>query len=111
MAGAVAAPAWTEAAIPVVSTDGENRGAPERAAALRRDARRSLGILLAALLLAALAWAYHRWTGYAALWIHGIPWALALLSGLRALVQGVRGLRWRRADRRARPGARSHSRQ
>lgn len=94
----------------MVSTDGENPRAAERAATLRQDARRSLGILLAALLLAALAWAYHRWTGYAGLWIHGIPWALALLAGLRALVQGVRGLRWRRAGRRDRPAARSPSR-
>lgn len=87
-----------------------HRRAALRTAALRMDAIHSLGWLLLALIAATFAWAYHRWTGYAGLWIHGIPWALALVAGLRALVQGVRWLRRRRADRRAQPAERSHSR-
>ncbi|MEE4383689.1 MAG: hypothetical protein V2J02_16935 [Pseudomonadales bacterium] len=88
--------------------DPHERGCPSQA--LRLDAVRCARLCAGALVLAALAWAYHRWTGYAGLWIHGIPWALALLAGLRALVQGVRWLGRRRADRRAQPAERSHSR-
>ena len=80
------------------------------AADRRRDAVRSLLFFLAALLLAALAWAYQRWTGYGGLWIHAIPWAVALLAGLRGLVQGVRWLRMRRVEGHAQGVVRSQSR-
>jgi apolipoprotein N-acyltransferase len=95
--------------VPPTNEDDPGAAAPQPAE-LRRDAATSLALMLAALVLAGLAWAYHRWTGYAGLWIHGIPWAVALLAGVRALVQGVRWLHRRRAERRDQPAARSHSR-